>query len=127
MNMKKMIAAAVASVMAVSTMAIAASADKAINGSFGNDDGGGNFQVMLKGDSAIAEAAGLDTTKIASFDIVFSFDDNGGEAWAGGAVVTQSDSLGWNSIGQWENKPQKTVQRFLSALENILNCILTSY
>lgn len=65
------------------------------------DDGSGNFQISIVKDSAVlSDWDGLDVTKVASFDIVLSWTGTD-EAWMGGALVTQSDSLGWNQFGQW--------------------------
>lgn len=116
MNIKKILAAASASVLAVSAMAVVASAGEMTmsEGVPFSDDGSGNYQLMILGDDAISQAAGLDVTKVASLDLTFTFDDGSdkGEVdeegnpvfdWAGGAVVVQSNSLGWAQLGAWEN------------------------
>ena len=105
MNMKKIVAAAIASTMAVSSMAIAASAAEVTASIDFRDDGSGNWSLYLldeEDEEAVSGAADLDITKIASIDITLSF-EIGEEGWVGGALITQSDSLGWNSFGEWES------------------------
>lgn len=116
MNIKKILAASTASVLAVSAMAVVASAgEMTCSFGFNDDESAGNYQLLIGGDNAVSEAAGLDVTKIASFDLTLSFDDKKDEGnvdedgnpvfeWAGGAVVVQSDSLNhWTELGAWEN------------------------
>ena len=105
MNMKKIMAGVVASAMAVGTMAVAANAGAIttkIPDAF--DDGSGNFQIFLRGDGAVTgEFENVDFTKIASFDITFSWDDSDPDVWTGGAIILQSDAKSWNDLGQWSN------------------------
>lgn len=100
MKMKKILASVAASVVAVSAMAVVANAGTVTASIPFKDDGSGNWQLMLKGDSAAVE---VDVTKIASFDLTLTF-DVGEDGWVGGAIILQSDSVGWNQdLGQWEN------------------------
>lgn len=115
MNMKKIFAAVTASVLTVGAMSVAASAAITSSTSIFADDGSDNWQLFLSGDNAVAGTDGLDVTKIAAFDLYMTFDDGSSKGeldeegnlkkeWAGGAIVLQSDSLGWNQdLGQWEN------------------------
>lgn len=102
MKIRKIVAAIAASAMAVSAMAVASSAAVTSSIPF-KDDGSGNWQLFVMGDSKPAELGDLDFTKVAAMDITLSFNAATEEDWAGGAVIAQSDSLGWGTIGQWEN------------------------
>lgn len=102
MKIRKFVAAVAASAMAVSAMAVASSAAVTASIPF-KDDGGGNWQLFLSGDNKVAEVGDIDPTKVASFDITLSFNAAAETDWAGGAVIAQSDSIGWGTIGQWEN------------------------
>lgn len=104
MNMKKIIASVAASALAVSALATSAFAAGKVTASIPfKDDGQGNWQLFLAGDKKAAEVGDIDITKVASMDITLSFDAKTEEDWAGGAVIAQSDALGWGTIGQWEN------------------------
>lgn len=95
MSIKRILAAAAASVVAVSAMAVVASAGK-ITTSLDNvsDDGSGNYQIDLI-------KAGFDFSKMASFDVTFSFETMIDADWVGGAVVTQCDAASWKELGQF--------------------------
>lgn len=102
--MKKITAIAAASACAA---AMAVSASAALTSDLFVDDGSGNYQFVIKDQEGNVKVD-IDYTKIASFDITFSWEDSD-EAWAGGALVVQADSA-WNSLGEWTkgedaNKP----------------------
>ena len=91
MNMKKILASAAASIVAVSAMSVAASA--AITASF--DDGdiafeeGGIYKIDLQW------IDGLEFTDVAGVNAVISFAE-GEEVYIGGSVVFTSDAAGWD-------------------------------
>lgn len=104
MNMKKIIAGIAASALAVSALATSAFAAGKVTASIPfKDDGQGNWQLFLAGDKKAADVGDIDITKVASMDITLSFNAKSEEDWAGGAIIAQSDSVGWGTIGQWEN------------------------
>lgn len=105
MNIKKIMAGVVGSALAVSTMAVAASAGtiKYSGGDF-YDDGSGNYQYWILGDGA-DEANDIDYSAIATIEITLSWDaaEVGDEGWIGGAIVSQCDSASWNQLTSWAN------------------------
>lgn len=110
MNIKKIIAGAAASALAVSAMAVAASAAGPITSSIGYsaDDGNGNFQVFLSGDAVGGDLYNIDPSQIASYDVTLSF-EAGEEDWVGGACVIQYESGGWwTQIGDYGTDEGRT-------------------
>lgn len=106
MNIKKIIAGAAASVLAVSTMAVAASAGTVTSGlKNAADDGSGNFQVFVTADGELLYD--IDVSKIASIDVTLSFDATE-EDWVGGALITQCDANSWNQIGDYGTDDGRT-------------------
>lgn len=100
MNIKKILAGAVASALAVSALAVSASAAK-FSSPLENaaDDGNGNFQVFVVKDGTLLYD-GVDVTKIASAEVTIAFNATE-EDWVGGAIVTQCDANSWNDRGQY--------------------------
>ena len=113
MNMKKFMAGVAASALAVSTMAVAASAAGPIKSGLedGFDDGQGNYQYWIRGDGA-DEANDIDVTAIATVELTLSWDDAevGDEGWIGGSLVTQCDAASWNQLSSWANGEGADVQ-----------------
>ncbi|MCM1309180.1 MAG: hypothetical protein NC223_11325 [Butyrivibrio sp.] len=103
---KSIFSKAAAAVMAgamVLGMAVTAFAGGAITSDIPNsaDDGGGNYQVKIVEEGKVqSNYEGLDVTKVASFDITFSY-EIAEDGWMGGAIVSQSTTASWNSFGQW--------------------------
>lgn len=104
MNIKKIIAGAAASALAVSAMAVAASAGTVTSSiQYAADDGSGNYQVFLSGDAIGGDPYGLDPSQIASYDVTLSW-EAGEEDWVGGACIVQYESGGWwTQIGDYAN------------------------
>ena len=93
--MKKFTAIAAASACAA---AMAVSASAVLTSDIFVDDGGGNYQFIIKDQDGNLKI-NMNYAEIASFDITFSWED-GDDVWAGGALVIQADSA-WNSLGEW--------------------------
>ncbi|MCM1165038.1 MAG: hypothetical protein NC299_11300 [Lachnospiraceae bacterium] len=95
MSIKRILAAAAASVVAVSAMAVVANA--AITTDLPNcaDDGSGNFQIKLKENNE--NLSGVDLSKVAAFEIVLTWAEDA--EWAGGKFITQTG--GWDELGAW--------------------------
>ncbi|MBD5104516.1 MAG: hypothetical protein HDT47_06600 [Ruminococcaceae bacterium] len=104
MNIKKIIAGTAASALAVSAMAVAASAGTVTSSiPYSADDGNGNYQVFLSGDAVGGDLYNLDPSQIASYDVTLSW-EAGEEDWIGGACIVQYESGGWwTQIGDYSN------------------------
>lgn len=114
MNMKRILAAAAASVVAVGAMAVVASAGT-ITSSLSNfaDDGSGNYQVSFLKDGE--NIAGIDVTKIASFEVTFSWTS---EEWVGGKIITQCDAESWKEIGEWSSAAEDEGKKPFAPVES---------
>lgn len=114
MSIKRILAAAAASVVAVSAMSVIASAGTITSGieNF-KDDGSGNYQIPMTKDSE--NVTGVDVTKIASFELTFSWS---GEDWVGGKVITQCDAESWKEIGEWSSAPEDEGKKKFAPVES---------
>ena len=112
MNMKKIIAAAVASVMAVSTMAIAASADATAitfkdetgKADLGDSSKGDNTRITWLASDLIPE--GVTPDQVYGFAINLDTSACDPEAGFGGSIIFSVESNNWNGV-DWSNETMK--------------------
>ncbi|MDE6579396.1 MAG: hypothetical protein K2K41_02565 [Ruminiclostridium sp.] len=114
MNMKKIVAAAVASVMAVSTMAIAASADVTAvtfkdetgKATLGDSSKGENTRIQWLASDLIPEGVSVDEVYGFAINVDVSACDP--SAGFGGTVIFSVESKNWNTTGgDWNNETLK--------------------
>ena len=107
MNIKKILAAASASILTVSAMSIAASAAEMLSGVDAIQEDDGMLKVAILGETAPAEFKDVNFVDVAGVAVVIEYDEPAEKQWAGGSVVFTSESASWAQV-DWSSDETNT-------------------